>query len=405
MTEKIRVLLVDDNEDTLRNITELLSYHEEIALVGKANTAQEGLAQAAALQPDIVLMDVNMPGMNGIEAAEVMQDQAPNVSIIIMSVQGDQEHLRRAMIAGAKNYLIKPFSSEEVISAIKQVADLERRRRRLLQMPSKGRREGRIITVFSTKGGIGKTLIATNLSVALAEHTGCSTVLVDGYLQFGDAALFLNLMPQATIADLIKDLDQMDEGVIRSYLTPYSSRLSVLAAPHRPEEAESISGAQMAEILTKLKGMFDLVVVDSPPSFADFMLNILDVSDMIIVVSSLDLPTIKNIKMCLEIMDSLGYPREKLLLLLNRANSEGGMTRVEVEDTLKRSFDMVLPSDGVNVLGSVNRGIPLVVGNPDTPIAQAFFQLAQILAYGEVKAPAKKVEGGFMARLKRAFKK
>nr|WP_320145275.1 response regulator [uncultured Anaeromusa sp.] len=405
MTEKIRVLLVDDNEDTLRNITELLNYHQEITLVGKANTAKEGLEQAAALQPDIVLMDVNMPGMNGIEAAEVMQDQAPNVSVIIMSVQGDQEHLRRAMIAGAKNYLIKPFSSEEVISAIKQVADLERRRRRLLQMPTKGRREGRIITVFSTKGGIGKTLIATNLSVALAEHTNCSTVLVDGYLQFGDAALFLNLMPQATIADLIKDLDQMDEGVIRSYLTPYSSHLSVLAAPHRPEEAESISGAQMAEILTKLKGMFDFVVVDTPPSFADFMLNILDVSDMIIVVSSLDLPTIKNIKMCLEIMDSLGYPREKLLLLLNRANSEGGMTRVEVEDTLKRSFDMVLPSDGVIVLGSVNRGIPLVVGNPDAPIAQAFFQLAQILAYGEVKAPEKKVETGFMARLKRAFQK
>lgn len=401
MRDTIRVLVVDSTEEARKHIAALLASQADLLLVGQAATAKSGLEQAAALQPDIVLMAANLPGMDGIAATEALQDQAHPVSVIIMSEQGEQEQLRRAMMAGARNFLVKPFDGAELQAAIRQAVELERRRR-LQQKQSSSKREGQIVTVFSTKGGIGKTMIATNLAVALAEHAGKSTVLVDGYLQFGDAALFLNLTPQATIADLVKDMDHLEEGVLRSYLTPFSPKLSVLAAPHRPEEAENISGMQLVQILKRLKDSFDFVVVDSPPSFADSMLNILDLSNQVVVVTSLDLPTIKNIKMCLEIMDSLGYPRDKLLLLLNRANSQGGMTREEVEATLKLQFDVALPSDGPTVVGSVNRGVPLVLGKPEAPIAQALIQLVQRLAGCEEKVTEAK-RSGLMDRLKLAF--
>ena len=402
MPEKIKILIADDIAATRENVRKLLEFHPEAALVGQAASAEEAIAQAKELQPDIILMDINMPGMDGITATEILSAELPTAGIVIMSVQGEKEYLRRAMIAGAKDYLIKPFSGDELLQAIKQVYTNEQRRKKVVPLEPRSQEPGKIITVFSTKGGIGKTTISTNLAVALAAKSRAKVGLVDADLQFGDVGLFLNLLPKATIADLVRDADNLDEKLLNSYMTASETGVKVLPAPLRPEQADLITGSHLTAILKLMRSMYQYTIVDTAPSFNDTMLSVLDASDQVFVVAAMDLPTIKNVKLCLEIMESLGYGQDKIKLILNRANSESGMHVEEVAETLRYPFTATLPSDGKTVVASVNKGIPFVIGSPDAPISQNIFELARTLVSGEWKQ-SEESSRSVVSKLKRLF--
>lgn len=380
-TSKIRILIADDVSTTRENIVKLMEFQPEFEPVGQAGTGEEAIVQAKKLRPDIILMDINMPGMDGIAATEQISIDVPEAAIIIMSVQGEQEYLRRAMVAGAKNYLIKPFTGDELVNAVLQAYAREQKVRSML--PTRGemvsRQPARIISVFSSKGGVGKTTIATNLAVAFSEKFNLRVGILDAHLQFGDVSLFLNMVPRVTIADVRTDSEQLDERTLMSYMTSYSERLSVMAAPLRPEQADSVTSGQVTSVLKQMRAVFDVIVVDTEPTFSDTTLAALDISDIILVVAALDLPTVKNIKLGLEIMQSLGYNDEKVRLVLNRANSEGGIVAREVESSFKQDFIADIPSEGKTVVSSVNKGIPFVVGQPESPVAQKVVALAQKL--------------------------
>jgi pilus assembly protein CpaE len=402
MEGKIKVLIVDDIQATRENICKLLEFHPEIVPVGHAGTGEEGIKKAQELHPDVILMDINMPGMDGIEATRILTTKVPQASIIIMSVQGEQEYLRKAMVAGAKDYLTKPFTGQELQQAVKQVHESEQKRRRMVNADTENiAKSGKIITVFSTKGGIGKTTIATNLAVALAERVGARVGVLDADLQFGDVALFLNITPHATIADLVKDMDNLDEKVLEGYLTGYHSNVKVLAAPLRPEQAEMVQAAQLGAVLKVMKTMFQYIVVDTAPTFNETMLSVMDAADIVLVVTSMELPTIKNVKLCLEILDSLNYAKDKIKLVLNRADSDGGIELSEVEDSLHYRFTSTLPSDGKTVVRSVNKGIPFVVGSPEAQVSKDMVQLAKILA-GEEQITVKEPKG-MVSKFRRLF--
>jgi len=282
-SKKIRVLIVDDVAETRENVSKLLLLEDDIQVVGEAGNGEEAISLSRSLQPDVVLMDINMPVMDGITATEKLTMEMPQVGIIIMSVQGEQEYLRKAMMAGAREYLIKPPSGDDLVATIRRVYEVECKRRLSQGLPPDGaktvREPGRVITVFSTKGGVGKSIFAVNLAVSLQQVSKRRVVLLDLDLQFGDVAMLLDLLPKRSIADLVSEMEHMDKDLVEAHLIEHDSGVRVLPAPLRPEYAEIITGRHIEAIINILKDNYDYIIVDTCQSFQDTILAALDASD------------------------------------------------------------------------------------------------------------------------------
>lgn len=385
----IKILIADDLTETRENIKRLLYFEKDMMVVGEAADGEEAIRETEKLNPDILLMDINMPVMDGITATERISLKYPKTAIIIVSVQGEQEYLKKAMVAGAREYMVKPFSSDELVNTIRRVYDFEQKRRIQLAEPAVVKQlqsDPQIVAVFSTKGGVGKTTIATNLAISLAESTRKRVVIVDLDLQFGDVAIMLNVIPKRTITELIQDLNQMDADLLESYLVTHPTGVKVLPCPTRPEYAELITGSHIEKILGILKQNYDYIVIDTAPFFHETILTALDLSHQILLIVSLDLPTIKNVKLGLEVLDSL-HLKGKARLVLNRSSDDIGIKFEDMEENLGLKVKAHIPSDGRTVVSSVNKGNPFVISNPNTKISASIKELAGIIMPGEQALP------------------
>lgn len=372
---KIKVVIIDDSFDTVENVKTLLGLCDrQIEVVGTALGGKEGIKLCQKIKPDIVLMDVNMPDMDGLTATNILTSNMPDLGVIIMSVQSENEYLKKAMFSGAREYLVKPFSADELISSITQTYEVQNKRKHTLKLVNQII-ETKVITVFSTKGGVGKTTIATNLAVALARSTKKRVCLLDLDIQFGDVAVMMNLSVKNTIYDLVKDLNNVDSDLVNDYLCTHFSGVSVLPAPLKPEYAEYIDGKHIEKILALLNGHFHYVIIDVPAAFQDVVLTALDNSEKILVVSTLDLPTIKNIRVGLNLMENLRY-KDKIQLILNKANEQYGVKYDEFEETVGYPIWVNIPEDNNTVITSANKGIPFVMSRVDTRVARSVINLA-----------------------------
>lgn len=401
MSEKIGVVIVDDIPETREHLSKLLSFENDIEVVGMASNGMEALEVAARLRPDVVLMDINMPGMDGIATTEQLTATVPTAAIVMMSVQGEADYLRRSMLAGAREFLVKPFSSDELCSSIRQVYAREREKlaRVMPAMPmsqlmvpqpqASGTREpGRVITLFSPKGGVGRTTLAVNLAVALASEMGRSVALVDASLQFGDVGVLLNLNPKnKSIVDVLGDVGNGDVDLVDGALVSHSTGIRVLLAPPSPEMAELVSVDHIRRVVNRLRDTHDLVIVDSWPFFQDNTLALLDMSDQILGVLTLEITNIKNIRLFLEVAEQLGYHGDKLKLVLNRADSAYGIRVVDVENSIGRKIDHTVVSDGRTVVYALNRGVPFVWSNKQAQVSQDLLAIARAIA-GEASSAA-----------------
>jgi pilus assembly protein CpaE len=398
MADQIRVLIVDDIPETRDHLTKLLGFESDIEVVGSAASGAEALDLATRLAPDVVLMDINMPDMDGISATEQMAARAPTSAVVMMSVQGEADYLRRSMLAGAREFLVKPFSSDELTTSIRQVHLREREKlSRMALVPVRGsngtaanadREPGAIIAVFSPKGGVGRTTIAVNLAVAAATDMGKNVVLVDASFQFGDVGVLLNLNPKnKSIADLVPELEAGDPESLDTFVINHSSGIRVLLAPPSPEMAELITTAGVKRVLEALRAKHDLVIVDCTSWFNDTTLAILDMADVILTLLSLEITSIKNIRLFLEVADQLGYEADKVRLVLNRADSTLGIRVADVEHSIGRKVDHTIVSDGRSVVYALNRGVPFYLSNREAQVSQDIMRLASEIIGEALVAP------------------
>ncbi|HEY5488460.1 MAG TPA: response regulator, partial [Candidatus Limnocylindrales bacterium] len=373
MTDRINVLIVDDIAETRDHLAKLLSFESDIQVAGSVASGQEAITLATEKPVDVVLLDINMPGMDGIATAEQLSMRAPTSAIIMMSVQGEPDYLRRAMLAGAREFLVKPFSSDELAASIRQVHQRERQKldRVASQRPATHvgvpvvprRGQGKVVTFFSPKGGVGRTTLAVNFAVAACTELGMRVALIDGGLQFGDVGVLLNLNPKnQTIADVVRELGTSgDLDTLESTLVVHSSGVRVLMAPPSPEMAELITPDHLTKIVAALRSTHDLVVIDSSPLLQDVTLAFLDQSDIVFAVLTLEITNIKNMRQFLALADQLGYPEDKVQLLLNRSDSGYGIRQQDVESSIGRKISHSVVSDGRTVVYALNRGVPFVV--------------------------------------------
>ena len=398
--EQIRILIVDDIDETRENLAKLIGFETDMQIVGSASSGQQAIDLAKSERPHVILMDINMPDMDGITATEIIANTVPESPIIMMSVQGEQDYLRRSMLAGAREFLTKPFSADELVNAIRHVNELEKvKRSRYMQSapiaaPSSPHAQvsgagsrGQVISFFSPKGGVGRTTISTNLAVALFQSTDRPVVLVDGSLPFGDIAVILNMNPKAkTIADLVGSFESLDADILETVLVPHSTGIKVLLAPPTPEAAELITAANMKKVLELLRERYAFVVVDTWPSFQEVVLTMLDVADVILTLMTLEITSLKNVRVFLEIAEKLGYDEKKVQLVANRNDSSGGIKASDVEASLGRRIPHTIVSDGRALVLAVNRGVPFVISHKDSQVSKDMFTLAAKLSGQEDEA-------------------
>ena len=317
MAGNIRVLIVDDLPETRENVRKLLQFESDIEVIGQAGTGEEAVQMAKEHQPDIILMDINMPGIDGIGASQQITESVPSVQIIIMSVQSDPNYLRRAMMAGARDFLTKPFGGDELVAAIRRVHD---KRPAINTPPARQTRqsvgdtpaepmtlpEGNVIAIYSPKGGAGCTTVAINLAVALSRR-GRRTILVDGSLQFGDVSVMLNMKAVTSIADLSDRGNELDQDLISSISQMHRSNLNVLLAPPKPEQADLVTEESIKQLLGALKESYDFIIVDTTTYLSEKTLAVLDFSDRIVLLAQQNLSSLKNVSRFFDLAEILEY--------------------------------------------------------------------------------------------------
>jgi len=386
--EKIRVMIVDDIVDTRDQLEKLLFFEKDIEVIAKASNGREAVALAKQQRPDVILMDINMPDMDGITATEAIMTQDPTVQVIIMSVQGETDYLRRAMLAGAREFLTKPISADDLYKSIRHVYKLATTRPRPVvggagpgvAVAGEGGAEGQIIAVFSPKGGVGTSVVAANLAVAIRQLTSKKVALVDANVLFGDLSVILNLRSDKTIIDLAQRVDELDRDLINDVLTTHTSQVKVLLAPPDPQRGELVSSDHIRAILEALKQEFDFVIVDTPASFQDRSLAALDLATRIVTLLTLEMHCIRNIKLFLEVADLLEYPHEKVMLVLNKASNRTGIRAEDVEKNIQRKIQLQIGDAGQEMTFSINQGVPLVIGKPTHQVVRDLGVLARELS-------------------------
>ncbi len=391
--EKIKVLIVDDTAETRENIRKLLQFEKDVEVVATARTGRDAISLSSELNPHVILMDINMPDMDGIAATELIRQKSPWAQIVILSVQGDPNYMRRAMQAGAKDFLTKPPTIDELISAIRKagaVAQKERDKAEAMIAPVStdgtgarggfpGGVDGNVIVVYSPKGGTGKSVIASNLAVAL-QRGNRQVVIVDGNLQFGNVSVFFNEQGKNHIGDLTPRIEELDQEVVEEVLiTHKDSGVKILAAPPRPEFAEEVTGDQFHRLLTYLKRHYNYVVVDTTSALTEFTLAAIDSADFVVLVSTQDIPAIANAKLFLDLTKALDLPPDNLLFVVNRYDKRINITPERIAESFGKPVEAIIPLDSRTVIPAVNRGIPFMVDSKiiTQPIGRAVRTLAE----------------------------
>jgi pilus assembly protein CpaE len=375
---------VDDIAQTRENIVRSLSFHPHIHVVATAANGKEAIQLARSKHPDVVLMDVNMPDMDGLTATAGVRKVSPVSQIIILTVQDDVDYMRRAMMVGARDFLSKPPLIDELVTAVQHANEFAKQERVKLaaQQPAQSivqRSRGRIITVYSSKGGTGRTSLAANLAVTLS-NSETRVVIVDGDLQFGDVAVMFNEAEKTSVLDLAMRAEELDPELVESVLVSHRSGVKLIGAP-RPEEAEEVSSVQFAKMLRYLSTLFAYVIVDTSTHLSETTLAAIDASDLLLVVTLQDIPSIVSTRRFLDLVPQLKIPSRRLLLVMNGFDERVNISPEKVNKTFQQDITAIIPLEQQVVIPSINRGLPFMLQGDilGKPLGKAYLSLAEAI--------------------------
>lgn len=392
-------IIVSSNQ---QSATELAGAVGDARIVSRTDELPAALE---ARPDDLVVMgpDVELPAVQAFSSSARISH--PLLGVVLVRHEVDAGALAAALQAGVRQ-VVRADDLMGLRTACETSRSLsEQVARAHTDLAGGGAPQGQLVTIFGSKGGCGKTTLATNLSVALAE-AGRRVCLVDLDLAFGDVAIALQLFPEHTIADAIPMAHSLDAAGLRSLITEHSSGLHTLLAPLEPSISEQVSPELVATLLQLLKETYEVVVVDTAPAFTEYVLAAVDVSDRIVMLTTPDVPAVKNIKLALQTLDLLGSPVENRIVVLNRADAQVGLTVTDVKKLLSSPLGAEIPSHRA-VPASITHGVPLVMEQPNHPVSKAIRGLAAQLVPVPVAVPsagpakhAEKVKRGGLFRRK-----
>lgn len=387
---RIKAVIVENIPQVQKRFEKLLGLIEDVDIINVVSSAQDATEIVNVTRPDVLLIDVNLPDMNGIQFAEILRREHPTTQVIIISQDRFGETVLQALRTGASDFLTHDVSINELTSAIQRAGELatEERRKSLPrgEVDSVGIKRGiitdysetgKIISVYSPKGGTGATTVAINLAVALRDSES-TVALVDGNMQFGDVGILLNEVSNFSILDLVERIYELDKKILDDVMVLHkSSGIHILAAPPRPELAEKVTGNAFTSILEYLREIFDYIIVNTSSYITDPCLAALDAAEVVILVATQEISAIRSTHSFLDLWDVMGLRKDRILLTLNRYQKQRTITPEKISDRLKMPIPVTIVEDEETVYRSLNLGIPFMVDRGDTAVAKSIQEITE----------------------------
>ena len=370
MAEKLSVVVVEADKSVRKKLRNQLEQMESVQLASMARSIEEAFGAVKTSKPGILILELPQTSDKTLKWIERIKLEFPDTAIFVSSAVKTPELVISAMRAGAQEFLSRPIDSSELKKAIEKVLKIK------AQIKTQAPTRGRIISVFSKKGGLGVTTLAVNLGVALSQIAEKKAALIDLDLQLGDITSFLNLTPDYNILDACNEDSGVDAVKLQSCMTHHDSGVFVLSEPKNPAESENISSSQINQILRHLRSMFSYVIVDTPHAFDSRTLEAFELSDHIIVVVVPNVSSIRAAKKALGVFKDLGYVRDKVRVIVNRAGKKDPIKVNEIEKTLHYPVSWVVPNNYPVVIEAINSGIPLLNHKGSSNVAKSILGLA-----------------------------
>ena len=372
--DSIPVIIIDKDDNSRYKLKKDLENTENIEVIGDFDSLMSGFNSIVQEKPSLIFIDISENINKTLEIIEIISIQLRSCIIYVTSPEMDKDVVIKALKAGAREFLAKPIQTQDLNIALEKA-------KAILNANTKEDSAGKIFTVYSNKGGIGKTMIATNIAVTLADITRKKVALIDLNLQLGDVTTFLDIYPSFDVSYVVTHLNRIDESFLLSTFEKYKDKnLYVLADPPYLEQAEEITSEQINTLLNILKSVFSYIIIDTGSTFDSKTLCCLDLSDDILLISMLNLPSIRNSQRCLDLFNRLGYNQDKIKLIINRFLATDDISVEKLEEALGHSVFWRIPNNYYTIMSSINKGVPISLLEPDSPINQNFIALCSSLA-------------------------
>lgn len=394
MAIKIDTVIIDSEETSRELIANYLETVDDINIIQQFKDILSAQDYIVENRPPLVIVDITKKTNISLDVISKLTTLVKNIKIIVLSYETESDIVIKALRAGAREFLIKPLIEKDFIAAVQKMKDL-------ILGNINDTTKCKVITTFSNKGGIGKTSIAVNLAMEIANITKEKVALVDLNMQMGDITTFLNLDPSFDTSYVINNLDRIDETFLLTTLEQYNkTSLYVLADPPDIEQAEIITSEDITTLINILRNVFSYIVIDTTSSFDAKTITALDNSDLILLVSIINLPSIRNCQRCFDLFKKLGYSKDKIKLIINRYMEADDIKIEDVEEVLDHKVFFKIPNNYYTIINSINKGIPICDASPNSNICKSFKQLGALLSdnysYNNKTAkPQKQREQGF----------